>query len=164
MLNELKAIRPVRIFISSPSDLVQERQSILSILENLNESAEYRAKFKFVPYEYQEGTFIQSAPEAQVEMGEYLLRPQASDIFICLVWLRMGRPTQLQINPETARPLQSFLEYEFMTAYQSHQQNEKPPLMLFRCIRNAADIKGLDVAQYGQVQRFVDRFELGGAS
>src|SRR5258708_1726888 len=145
MLNELKAIRPIRIFISSPNDLAEERQSILSLLENLNESPEYRAKFKFVPYEYQEGTFIQSSPEAHVEVSEYLLRPQTSDIFICFVWLRMGRPTQLQINPETARPFQSFLEYEFMTAYQAYHLNGKPPLMLFRCIRNAADIKELDV-------------------
>jgi WD40 repeat protein len=71
-------------------------------------------------------------------VNNYLLRPEAADILVCMMWRRMGTPTKNLINEETGQPYQSGTEYEFLKAYdaaQSGTRQGRPLILLYRCVR-----------------------------
>ncbi|MEP7284772.1 MAG: NB-ARC domain-containing protein [Chloroflexota bacterium] len=131
---------------------------VKTVIDDINRSAHYQPRYKLIAYAYEDCEPRPLEPSTQVIAKGYLLRPEAADIFISLLWLRMGTPTESLINPETAQPYQSATEYEFMTAYRSFQKTGKPLLLLYHCNRPPASMDQLDTTQFERVRAFLSRF------
>ena len=115
-------VTPVRVFISSPGDLFPERDVVKEVVEELNRSPRYLSRYKLIPYAYEDSTPALVGSEPQAVVDKYLLRPEAADIFVGMLWLRMGTPTKELVNSETNQPYQSGTEYELLTAYRASQE------------------------------------------
>ncbi|HVO42112.1 MAG TPA: NB-ARC domain-containing protein, partial [Aggregatilineales bacterium] len=152
--------RPVRVFISAPADLIPEREALVATIEDFNHNTD---QFRLLPYSFEEGKQVYSRAYLHLEINTPMLRPEAADIYVCLLWLMTGRQAPTLINPETGKPYLSYLEYEFMTAYRLFRNRGVPRILLYRCVRTPPDVRTLDVNQYGRVQRFFDRFGSDGA-
>jgi tetratricopeptide (TPR) repeat protein len=148
----------MKIFISSPSDLSEERDAIKRVLEDLNNSPTYEARLKLLPFAYEDHAPALVGKGAQNIIDEHMLPVEDADIVICMFWLRMGTPTPDLINPATNQPYQSGTEYEFLTAYEALQRQGMPQILLYRCIRPPQDLLLLDVGQYAAVEAFFRRF------
>ncbi|MBK9750066.1 MAG: hypothetical protein IPO91_25285 [Chloroflexi bacterium] len=155
-------IVPIRIFISSPGDLSEERRIIKSVIDDLNYSPHYQNKYKLIAYSY-EGNIPPIAGEApQIVVDRFLLQPDHADVLVCILWLRMGTPTEGLINPETGAPYLSGTEYEFMTAYRANQVHNRPLILLYQYKNPPESFDKFDQEQYQRVQKFFDRFRSGG--
>src|SRR5678815_1320791 len=129
-------MRPIKVFVSSPSDLFPERDVIKRVLDELDDQSNYRDRFKFIPYAYEDSVPAQVGEGAQIIVDKYLLEPPQADIFICMLWNRMGTPTKDRVNPDTGQPYQSGTEYEFLSAYRAYTATKlRPFILLYRCER-----------------------------
>ncbi|SRR6266540_268946 len=154
-------ITPIRVFISSPGDLVPERAVVSAVLDELNRSPIFRDRFKLIPYAWEVGTPPVVGVHAQEAVDTYLIRSADADIVIGLLWLRMGAP-QERVDPETNQPYQSGTEYELLTAYHAHQTGGRPLILLYRCVRTPQDAATVDREQAERVDAFFSRFQPGG--
>jgi WD40 repeat protein len=155
------SITPVRIFISSPGDLVPERAVVRAVLDQLNRSANFRDRFKLIPYAWEHEAPALMGRAAQEVVDTYVLQPAQADILVCMLWQRMGSAWE-RIDPQTNQPYQSGTEYEFFQAYRAYESAGRPLLLLYRCIRQpAADVE-VEPEQAERVRRFFERFLPGG--
>ena len=123
-------VTSVRVFISSPGDVFPERDVVKRVVQELDRSPHYLYRYKLIPYAYEDSAPALAGAEAQVVVDKYLLRPEEADIFVGMLWLRMGTPTKDLINPETGAPYQSGTEYELLAAYRASQERGWPA----RCV------------------------------
>jgi WD40 repeat protein len=147
--------RPVRVYLSTPDDLIPERDLLTNVIEEFNHTTDV---IRLIPYTFEEGKQVYHSTSTHLELSQPVMRPEASDIYISMVWMTLGRRAPTQTNPETGKPYQSYLEYEFMSAYRMFRNRAAPRVILYRCIRPVPDMRKLDVLQFGRVQRFFDRF------
>ncbi len=141
---------------------------IKKVIEDLNQSPNYQERFKIIAYAYEDRAPAAVGEGAQLAVDRYTLRPDAADIFVCMLWLRMGTETKNLINPDTGKPYQSGTEYEFLTAYRARVKSRKPLMLLYRCEREPVDgfpafMKNkAERAQYDAVEGFFTRFNPDG--
>jgi predicted ATPase/class 3 adenylate cyclase/DNA-binding XRE family transcriptional regulator len=155
------SITPVRVFISSPGDLVPERHALRTLLEEFNHSPIFRDRVKLIPYAWEQGTPPVVGPAPQDTVDSYLLHPEDADIVVCMLWLRMGSPLE-RLDPTTNRPYQSGTEYEFLTAYRARQARGRPLILLYRCVRSPLHPAHVEREQLDRVEAFFQRFQTGG--
>ncbi len=70
-------MRPVKVFISSPGDLFPERDVIKRVLDELDDQPNYKDRFKFIPYAYEDSVPSQMGRGAQIVVDDFLLRPNS---------------------------------------------------------------------------------------
>src|SRR5262245_11568660 len=146
-------LKSIQVFISSPVDVKAERDCAVRVLERLNRMSHIRSLFSFVPaaYETDAPPIIGKPPQEVIK--EYMLRPNQADLFICILWQRMGTPLKDKSSGEEFR---SGTEYEFSTAYRANQESGSPFILLYRCTRPAEG--SVDAAQSRAVEDFFQRF------
>src|SRR5262249_50712515 len=142
------SMRPIRVFISSPGDLFPEREIVKRVMDELDDLPNYKDRFKFIPYAYEDSVPAQTGQGAQIIVDKYLIKPEDVDIFVCMMWLRMGTPTKELDDPVTGAPYHSGTEYEYLSAYRAYTANhekgvEKPLTLLYRCNRPPEDMEKL---------------------
>jgi len=147
-------VRPIKIFVSSPGDLANERRMVQTAIRNLDRSRRYMDKFKLIDFLYEDRASAQVGKNAQVVVNETSIESAEADIVICMLWSRMGTPTT---DPNTGKLYQSGTEYELITAYETFRKVGKPYILLFRCTK--ATPSNIDTAQLQLVQEFFKRFD-----
>lgn len=153
-MNEAEFVQKIYTFISSPSDVSKERNEIISLIERLNVMPHISSHFVFVPLAYESLTPAVVGQGPQKVVDKYMMDAKKSDIFICVLWSRMGTPI---LDEESGTEYQSGTEYEFIQAYKENQKSGKPHMLLYRCTRNIPH--DVDVEQVGKVQKFFKQFE-----
>lgn len=160
-----RSARVVRVFVSSPGDLGPERDVVKRVIEGIDDFPSYKARFKILHYAYEDLVPGVVGAEPQRVVNAYMLRPEDADIFVCLMWRRMGTPTAGLVDPDTGDLYRSGTEYEFLTAYRARiaagDDAAPPHVLLYRCERDEYP-PGYDPRQDVQVQEFFDRFGPGG--
>lgn len=148
-----KTLRKIDIFVSSPSDVDEERRIASEVIELLNSSPFItdRCALKPLAYEKIVPAAVGETPQKTVDC--YMILPDQADIFICIMWSRMGTP----IIDSEGKKYQSGTEYEFTTAYKAYQENEKPYILLYRGMKNIP-IEA-DFRQVGLVKAFFEKFK-----
>src|SRR5262245_40831177 len=154
-------ITPIRVFISSPGDLVPERAVVRAVLERFNHSSAFRDRYKFIAYAWEQDVPALMGRAAQEVVDTYLLDPADADIVVCMFWQRMGSP-QERLDPETNQPYQSATAYEFVHASRAYQARGRSLRLLYRCLRPLSSQAAADEEQAERVGRFFARLEPGG--
>lgn len=147
-----KWLQRVDIFISSPSDVAEEREAILRVIERLNRLSYIRTRYVLNPLLYEKEVPPEAGDHAQMIVDRYMA-VEDSYLLICLMWNRMGTPFT---HPKTGEAFQSGTEYEFTVGYRANGKNGKPHLLLYRKTTERSDP---DESEKEKVDGFFKRFE-----
>ena len=149
--NHLSAMQPIRFFISSPSDVRDERKIVLELLQDLNHSPFVLPHFALRALAYEETAPAKMGNAPQSIIDEYM-RADACEVYIGILWHRMGTPTT---DPTTGEQFLSGTEYEFRKAYVAYSAAGKPLVLLYRCRRPIP--QDADEEQWALVKQFWGR-------
>lgn len=137
----------LRIFISSPMDVQEERNAAEKILMSLKE--EFKKYITIEPYRYEfEPMLISEDYQKQIS------DPNNADIFICILWSRLGTPLPDYYLKEDGTLFLSGTEYEFQRAYNSYLKTGKPYCMV--CLKKEQFIPKNEEEQ--EQKKMVDAF------
>lgn len=140
----------IDIFISSPSDLVEERNIIRKVIEKINRSP-IRDSYFLVPLLYEDEVPPEIGKEAQLIVDRYM-QVQNSYILISLLWTRMGTPFTII---ETKEKYESGTQYEILKGYENFQEKGWPHILLYR---KEKENPSADPVQKEKVTKFFDDF------
>ena len=117
----------VKIFVASPSDVVDERRIAHDIIKRLRSEYEQRADVSAVLWEkrLRKATHHPQDPDN-------IPPPHTTDLVIVIIWTRLGsqEPIDKFPGPITGRMVTG-TEWEFEDALAGHAENGKPDVLLF---------------------------------
>src|SRR5687768_6089794 len=117
--------RTIRVFISSPGDVGQERLIATRVLERLQGEFAGFAKLEPVLWEHE-------PLRASGHFQEQILPPSQTDICICILWSRLGTRLPEQFKREDGTFYSSGTEWEFEDALRAFKERGTPDLMVYR--------------------------------
>ena len=139
-------VQPIRIFLSSPGDVGEERRVAREVVDLLRADPSYRGRISLdlITWDTPGGRTTMPAhldPQDAVNLG--LPRPSVCDIVVVVLWRRMGTVlNETYVKPEAFRfptgtrwPEFRYLsgtEYEFVDAMQAHSQKGAPLVYVYR--------------------------------
>ncbi|MEV6823343.1 HEAT repeat domain-containing protein [Amycolatopsis sp. NPDC051102] len=129
-------MRRIRVFLSSPGDVRDERGIALDVLDRLRFDRQLRGQVDFEAIAWDRpgasAPFLATrTPQASIDEG--LRRPADCDIVVVIFWSRLGTPLP---HPEYHRadgePFGSGTEWEFEDALRGAQERGTPEVLLYR--------------------------------
>jgi CheY-like chemotaxis protein len=117
--------RKFRIFVSSPGDVIPERRVLKTVIERLNE--EFSGQAYLIPILWEEEPLLASDTfQAQIHP------PRDTDIYIGILWSRIGSPLPESILRPDGTRYDSGTAFEFEDALLGYEENGKPEMLLYR--------------------------------
>jgi len=156
----MSSINVLRLFLSSPGDVADARQSVQDIVQELNNTWAVHQNIMLQVLDWKTNVIPWHGERPQEEILKQL-NPEMWDVFLGIVWARFGTPTGA-LDPSTGKPYLSGTEEEFRTAYRYQRNTGKPRMLLYRCVAPVAP-DTLDCDQLKLVQEFFKQFEYGGS-
>jgi hypothetical protein len=117
--------RRLRIFISSPGDVGQERLIAARVLERLQ--GEFAGAVELEPILWEHEPLRASA-----HFQEQIIPPSETDIVLCILWSRLGTRLPDQFRREDGSHFASGTEWEFEDALRAFRERGAPDLMVYR--------------------------------
>ena len=115
----------IRIFISSPGDVAEERALTRRVIERL--AGEFSGRAELVPI------FWEHEPlRATGSWHEQVFPPAEADIVVCVLWARLGTRQPAEITRPDGSRYESGTEYEFEEAWRAFQEHGHPDLLVYR--------------------------------
>jgi hypothetical protein len=118
--------RTVKVFVSSPGDVVNERVVMERVLQRLQ--GEFQARLRIEP------VFWEHEPvRATADYQSQFPLASSCDIVVCILWSRLGTrlPDEFGTKPDGS-PWRSGTEFEFATAAESYREKKLPDLLVYR--------------------------------
>jgi hypothetical protein len=150
----------IKIFLSSPADVMAERESVKKVVNKLNQSGQIAEKlgFKLEVLDWSTLAVGMGNPEdviiEQMPVEEW-------DIFVGILWVRFGTPTGNE-DSKTGMPFLGGTEEEFNLAYTEWEKNKRPHIFFYRCIRPCPPNE-IDPDELKRIKKFFDNFEQDGS-
>lgn len=119
------AVIPLRVFISSPGDVGQERMIASRVLERLQ--GEFSGYVEITPILWEHEPL-----RATSHFQKQIVPPSETDIVVCILWSRLGTRLPDQFNRPDGTQYASGTEWEFEDAYTAFKATGKPDLMVYR--------------------------------
>ena len=151
-------MRKIRIFVSSPGDVGEERSIAHRIIERL--------KFRYAGRIGLEGILWEHLPlVASRSFQEQIPNAADFDVVVMVLWSRMGTQLPEDVQREDGSRYDSGTEYEFEQALESVRQRGVPNLIVYRkTARVLVDLSGHEgellerTRQKKSVEEFIDRW------
>ena len=147
-------VTSAKLFVSSPSDVAEERTAIIRVVERINRLPHVREKYVLQPFRYEEiapqvGTEPQLVVDRACEVGECYF-------VVCLFWQRMGTPF---VHPVSQERFLSGSHYEFISAFKAREESNGcyPHILLYRKLTK--ETEKADPNQAKLVEEFFDMLE-----
>jgi len=120
-----KETKQIRIFISSPGDVAEERALTRKVIERLQ--GEFSGRISLDPI------FWEHEPlRATQTFQEQIIRPSETDIVITILWSRLGTRLPAQFKKPDGSRYESGTEFEFEDAFRSFKKHGTPDLLIYR--------------------------------
>jgi CheY-like chemotaxis protein len=117
--------RQLRIFISSPGDVIPERQLVKQVIQRLD--VEYGQEVQLVPVLWEEEPLVASDTfQAQI------IEPHDTDIYIAILWTRIGSPLPKTMLRADGTQYDSGTAYEFEDAMEGFRSSARPQMLMYR--------------------------------
>ncbi len=153
-------MRKIRLFISSPGDVGEERR--------ITEATVERLQFRYAGRVHFEACLWEHLPmRASAGFQEQIPRPSEFDIVVMILWSRIGTRLSSDVRRADGTTYASGTEYEFEDAVAAAKQRGLPHLLVFRkTARVLVEMRGnedelLDISrQKKAVDQFIDRWFL----
>ena len=150
--------KTLRVFISSPGDVIPERQIAQRICERLNREFSYH--FKIEPVLWEREPLI-----ATEHFQTMITPPSQTNVVVVILWSRLGSPLPGdEFKGSISGDIVTGTEWEFEDAVHSYQQTGAPDLLLYRktegIIASLDDDEALEQKrkQKRQVEKFMGRW------
>jgi hypothetical protein len=135
----MAALHQIRIFLSSPGDVPQERALALQVIDQLNYDPFLRDKVSLQPIAWDKpgaGTPMIATMTPQEAINQGLPRPSECDIVIVIFWSRMGTPLPADYKKADGSRYLSGTEWEFVdaihAAHASTANPARPQVVVYR--------------------------------
>jgi len=123
--NDTADARRLRIFVSSPGDVREERTVVRAVIDRLQE--------EIGPVATLEPVFWEEEPLlATGTFQTQLIRPSDCDVMIAILWSRLGTPLSVDLTRPDGTRYASGTEFEFEDAVRGFRENGKPQLLVYR--------------------------------
>lgn len=151
----------LRIFVSSPGDVGEERSITAKVIAQLREEFEGQADLEPIFWEHE-------PLRATASFQEQLPRPSETDLVILILWSRLGTRLPSHITRPDGSLYASGTEFEFEDAFNAHRAKGTPDLMVYR--KTARPLTELDseeavlerLAQKKALEGFIAKWFRGG--
>ncbi len=116
----------LRIFLSSPGDVAEERRIAREVIESVlpqRPALRGKAGFEIIAWDHPDGDVAMPAgltPQEAINRG--LAKPSACDLTIVILWGRMGSPLPAEYRKPDGSPYMSGTEWEFEDARQANPE------------------------------------------
>ncbi len=150
----------IRIFLSSPGDVSDERAIALRIIDQLPYDPLLRGRVTFDVIAWDKpgaGTPMLATMHPQEAINQRLGKPEDCDIVVVLFWTRMGTPLPPNLTKEDGTPFLSGTEWEYHNAYVAAQRHGLPLLVIYR--RTEKVFVATDDPEYLEKQKQHQRVE-----
>jgi CheY-like chemotaxis protein len=115
----------VRVFISSPGDVIPERVMTKHVITLLNE--EFAGKVFMIPILWEEEPLVASDTfQAQIE------QPSKADIYVGILWSRIGSELPESVLRDDGTRYESGTVFEFEEALRGFEDDGKPDILVYR--------------------------------
>ena len=146
-----ETVQKIRVFISSPGDVQEERARLTKVFEELNTTvaAEKGLVLEAVRWETHSRAEIGDGPQEVIDrqLGHEF------DVFLGIMWQRFGTPTA---------EADSGTEAEFLHAYQAWQDDPRRKILFYFCERPPETWPPDDLEQLAKVKKFRSELETKG--
>jgi CRP-like cAMP-binding protein len=141
--------RTLKVFISSPGDVIPERRIAKRVMGQLNK--EFSGQISLIPILWEEEPLLASETfQAQIEA------PHETDLYVGILWSRIGSPLPESILRTDGTRYDSGTAFEFEDAMNGCQKKGTPEMLLYRKL--GAPTMSLD--QRDQVMERLKQMEL----
>tara|TARA_R110002096_G_scaffold393074_8_gene588109 strand:+ start:287 stop:3694 length:3408 start_codon:yes stop_codon:yes gene_type:complete len=120
----------IRIFISSPGDVAEERDRARRVIEGLGKR--YNGRLKLLPMLW-EDLPLQADTSFQSGIDRVIAEESAVDIAIFILWSRLGSPFQPTLLRKNGEPYRSGTEREYDLMMEARKQSggERPAILFY---------------------------------
>src|SRR6516162_6504923 len=125
--SESRMAQVLRIFVSSPGDVLDERLRADLIIDKL--SQDYSRFFSIESYRWEHEAIIASG-----HFQDAIEPPSAFDIVVLIAWSRLGMPLPERYRGIDGRAPVTAIEWEFEDALKAAREKGTPDLLAFRNI------------------------------
>jgi tetratricopeptide (TPR) repeat protein len=113
------------VFVSSPGDVAEERELAARVITRLQSA--YAGRIELTPI------FWEAEPlRATASFNEELARPSTADIFVCILWSRLGTRLPKHLRKPSGEAYESGTEFEFLDAFAAFRTNGAPDILVYR--------------------------------
>lgn len=141
--------RAFQLFIASPSDVSDERASVVKAAERIERQ---RRRYAFKVFRWEDGPPT-SGGSAQRQVERFIPEPKDLDLFVMVLWQRYGTLLAEDGISGTHR--------EFRRAVESRKQFGRPEILAYHCTA-VTSIRNLDATQLVQLQDLLKEVESQG--
>jgi len=150
----------LRVFISSPGDVIPERQICKSAIGRLNE--EFSGQAYLIPILWEEEPLLATDTfQAQIHP------PRETDIYVGILWSRLGSPLPDTFRRPNGTVYDSGTAFEFEDALAGYREKGTPEMLLYR--KTGAPSMSLEnrsivldrLEQIERLQDYTKRFLMG---
>jgi hypothetical protein len=141
--------RILRIVVASPSDVQPERDSLPSVIEEVNSGIAADRGLHLVLSRWETDTYPGFHPEGPQGLIDPILKITDCDLLIGIFWKRFGTPTA---DGKTGT------EHEFSSAYEAWKVRGSPQIFVYFNSKPYAAKSQAETEQWGQVLGFKDKF------
>jgi hypothetical protein len=149
-----EALPKVRVFVSSPSDVMDARAKAEQVIIRLDDAPPFRDRLSIKAWMHEASTVPQAGPTAQDVVHAFMGRSGQCEVFVLIIGNRLGTPLQVD-----GAEYPSGTVYEFDQAYRSFLRRGSPVILTYQHRRAGDDAD--DSAQAQGVRQFLASF--GGA-
>jgi len=152
--------RKVRVFIASPNDVEEERNRVVNIISEFNQTGSSIESIGLVVEGLDWRTHV--SPMMGRPEGVVLdqLPVDSWDLFVGIMWKKFGSPTG-GVDPATSLTYDSGTHEEFKLAHELLRTRGAPQILFYRC-RRLIDPTTIDIDQLKRVNNFFSDFAPGG--
>lgn len=125
----------IRIFLSSPGDVTQERQLALEVIDHILYDPDLREKVSFSVIAWDRpggGMVLPATMTPQAAINAQLPKPSECDIVVVIFWARMGTPLPDEYRKPDGSLFWSGTEWEYEDAIRAARQHKKPEVIVYR--------------------------------
>jgi hypothetical protein len=116
---------PLKVFVSSPGDVTEERALTERVLRRLAEQYRDRVQLSVLLWEH-EPLFAHDTFQSQIE------RPSQCDLVISVLWSRLGTRLPPDFAPAPGVPPPTGTEFEVQDALAAYRRLGRPNLLIYR--------------------------------
>jgi tetratricopeptide (TPR) repeat protein len=128
----------MRIFVSSPDDVAEERILAQGVIQRLHRELGGRATLEAVLWEHEPLL-------ASTDFQSQITKPSDTDIFVAILWSKLGSKLPPHFVREDGSRYESGTEYEFEDAISSFRKNGAPEILVYR--KTTPPVAALDDAE-----------------
>src|SRR5262245_37987408 len=156
----------LRVFLSSPGDVADERGLARQVLARLPQEAQFRGRVLIEDVSWDNPAApvplaAQLTPQEAINQGPP--KPADCDVVCVILWSRMGTPLPPEYTKPDGSRFESGTEWEYLNAIAEaeRRRNGTPLVLVYRRTEQAVvNLGAADFAerrdQYERVQRFFD--------